>query len=202
MPSTLNLNKRIQTITFTSNPNPAYINNWYQPTATGGGSGNRRPQSITFTPALPAEAFLDSTVTVAATGGESGNPVTFSVLTPATCSLSGTAVRMTSVGPCTVAADQAGDAIHGAARQTATIAVRYKFTGFVGLSASPAVNQATATHGQPDLHVRRGPRPGDFRGGLAVGRALPLQHRPRGGRGRHADLRDARPPGKDEPVHL
>jgi len=144
VPSTLNLNKRIQTITFTSNPNPAYINNWYQPTATGGGSGNRRPQSITFTPALPAEAFLDSTVTVAATGGESGNPVTFSVLTPATCSLSGTTLRMTSVGPCTVAADQAGDAIHQAGRQTASIAVRYKFTGFVGLSASPAVNQATA----------------------------------------------------------
>jgi hypothetical protein len=197
VPSTLNLNKRTQAITFTSNPNPAYINNVYQPTATGGGSGNpvditfeasnncmeltpgivvwrsvgtctvtakqagnadyepakpvtqtvtilRRPQTITFTPPLPAEAFLDSTVTVAATGGESGNPVTFSVLTPATCSLSGTTVSMTSVGPCTVAADQAGDAIHEAGRQTATIAVRYKFTGFVGLAASPAVNQVTA----------------------------------------------------------
>jgi len=98
-----------------------------------------KPQSIAFN--LPAEALIGSQVNVAATGGASGNPVTFSVVTPGMCALSGNVLSLTNVGACTVAADQAGNADYAAApRQTATVAVRWPFTGFVGLKAPPALN--------------------------------------------------------------
>lgn len=100
-----------------------------------------RLQSIAFAPALPAEAPIGTQVTLAAAGGASGNPVTFTVLTPGTCALSGNVLGLTNIGACTVAADQTGNTdFDPAPRQTATIAVRWPFTGFVGLLAPPAVN--------------------------------------------------------------
>jgi len=99
----------------------------------------RRSQTISFT--LPVAGQISSQVAVAATGGASGNPVTFTVLTPSTCALSGSTLSLTNVGPCTVAADQAANtAYDAAARVTATVAVRWPFTGFAGLLAPPSVN--------------------------------------------------------------
>ena len=65
-------------------------------------------QSISFTSAAPVSAIVGGTYFVAATGGGSGNAVTFSSLTPSVCTLSGSIVSLVSVGSCTAAADQAG----------------------------------------------------------------------------------------------
>ncbi|HEX8891224.1 MAG TPA: MBG domain-containing protein, partial [Pyrinomonadaceae bacterium] len=86
-------------------------------------------QTITFG-ALSAKTFGDASFTVNATGGASGNPVTFSSQTPATCSVSGSAVTILSVGTCTVRASQAGNSNYNAATP-----VDQSFT----------INQATAT---------------------------------------------------------
>jgi len=99
----------------------------------------RRPQTLSFT--LPSTGVMGSPLTLSATGGGSGNPVTFTALTPSTCTLSGNQLSLTSAGTCTVAADQAGNTAYDAApRVTASVAVRWPFTGFVGLLAPPAVN--------------------------------------------------------------
>ena len=56
---------------------------------------------------------------MAATGGNSGNPVTFSSQTPSVCSVLGNTVTGIVVGTCTIAADQLGNASYAAA-QTVT----------------------------------------------------------------------------------
>jgi hypothetical protein len=58
--------------------------------------------------------------TVSATGGASGNPVIFTTLTPAVCTVSGTngsTVTGRTVGSCTIAANQAGNGNYSAATQ-------------------------------------------------------------------------------------
>jgi uncharacterized delta-60 repeat protein len=70
------------------------------------------PQAITFDP-LPPHVITASPFAVSATGGDSGNAVVFSSLTPGTCSSSGTngsVITLLTVGTCTIAADQAGNA--------------------------------------------------------------------------------------------
>lgn len=64
-------------------------------------------QSINFTSSPPSPALTGSTYTAAATGGSSGNAVTFTSLTPAVCTVSGSNVSLIAVGTCTVAANQA-----------------------------------------------------------------------------------------------
>jgi hypothetical protein len=66
-------------------------------------------QTITVTQHAPATAAFGSSFTVAATGGGSGNAVTFS--SSGACSNSGATFTMTSgAGTCTVSYDQAGNA--------------------------------------------------------------------------------------------
>jgi len=78
------------------------------------------PQAITFTSTIPTNASAGGTYLVSATGGGSGNPVTFSVPghghggTPA-CTISGTTVTFTVVGTCIIDANQAGNATYDAA---------------------------------------------------------------------------------------
>jgi len=99
----------------------------------------RRAQTISLT--LPAEGVMGTQLTVAATGGASGNPVTLRVTTASTCVLSGTTLSLTNIGSCTIVADQAGStAYDAAASKTVTVAVRWPFTGFFGLLAPPALN--------------------------------------------------------------
>ncbi len=75
-------------------------------------------QAITFNP-LPDKTYGDAAFTVSATGGGSGNPVTFSVpVTTSVCNASGTngtTITITAAGTCTIAADQAGNANFSAA---------------------------------------------------------------------------------------
>ena len=85
----------------------------------------RASQTITFTSTAPAAAVYNGTAyTATATGGASGNPVTFSTLTPSVCTSSGTngaTISFVGVGSCTVAADEAGNANYSAATQATQI---------------------------------------------------------------------------------
>ena len=84
------------------------------------------PQTITFTTNPPASAAYNSSFTVAATGGASGNPVTFT--SSGACSNIGATYTMTkSTGTCSVIANQAGNSTYATASQvtksvTATLA--------------------------------------------------------------------------------
>jgi hypothetical protein len=86
------------------------------------------PQTITFTTNPPATAADHSSFTVAATGGASGNAVTFT--SSGVCSNSGATYTMTSgTGTCSVIANQAGNSNYAAAAQvtktaTATLAAQ------------------------------------------------------------------------------
>jgi len=73
-------------------------------------------QAITFTTNPPASAVYHSRFTVAATGGASGNAVTFT--SSGTCSNSGATYTMTSgAGKCSVIANQLGNSNYAAAGQ-------------------------------------------------------------------------------------
>ena len=76
-------------------------------------------QSITFTSTPPNPAAVAGTYTVTATGGASGNPVTFSIDPSAngSCSISGATVSFVAVGTCVIDANQAGNASYQAATQ-------------------------------------------------------------------------------------
>ncbi len=87
----------------------------------------RATQTVTFTSTPPASPAFGDTYDVTATGGDSGNPVTFSV-DPATthnaCTLDGSTVTVHHAGTCVIAADQAGnDDYRDAPTQTQSVAV-------------------------------------------------------------------------------
>ncbi len=74
-------------------------------------------QAISFA-ALAGKTFGDAPFTVSATGGGSGNPVTFSVGASDNCTSGGTngaTITITGAGSCTVTANQAGNANYNAA---------------------------------------------------------------------------------------
>lgn len=72
--------------------------------------------NITYSPA--------GAVPLVATGGASGNPVVFASTTPAACTVSGSTATIVAVGPCTITANQAGNANYTAAPQvTRNVAV-------------------------------------------------------------------------------
>jgi hypothetical protein len=77
-------------------------------------------QAITFTSTPPASPTVGGpTYNVTATGGGSGNPVTFTIDATATtvCSIVGSTVSFLTTGTCVIDADQAGDANYNAAPQ-------------------------------------------------------------------------------------
>ena len=79
-------------------------------------SVGKTDQTITVTTHAPASAVFNTSFTVAATGGGSGNAVTFS--SAGSCTNVGATFTMTSgTGTCTVKYDQAGDANYNAAPQ-------------------------------------------------------------------------------------
>ena len=76
-----------------------------------------QPQSITFTSTPSNPAYAGGTYIVRATGGGSGNPVTFSTLTPSVCTVTDSTVTLVTAGQCTIAANQAGGNGYNAAPQ-------------------------------------------------------------------------------------
>jgi hypothetical protein len=85
----------------------------------------QQPQSISFT--TPATATVGGSAALAATGGGSGYPVTFTVDTSSgagVCSVSGDMVSYTAAGSCVIDANQAGNIDYADAPQvTQTITV-------------------------------------------------------------------------------
>ncbi len=77
------------------------------------------PQAITFNSAAPSDALVDGTYSPSATGGASGNPVTFSIDagSNAVCSYSDGTVSFNAAGSCVVDANQAGNASYAVASQ-------------------------------------------------------------------------------------
>jgi hypothetical protein len=114
-------------------------------------------QTITFTSTAPANAKVGgATYTVTATGGGSGNPVTFTSGTPSVCTSSGTngaTITFVGAGSCTVNADQAGNANYNAAPQaqeTFTVArgdqtITFTSTAPASAKVGGATYTATAT---------------------------------------------------------
>ncbi len=91
-------------------------------------------QAITFG-ALGGRTYGDLPFTVSASGGASGNPVTFSSTTPLVCSATGTdgaTVTILAAGTCTIDADQAGGGNYAAAPTVSQ--------GFTVATASPGIS--------------------------------------------------------------
>ena len=78
---------------------------------------NQASQSIDFTSTAPANAIYGSTYTPAATGGGSGNAVTFGANGDCSYNSDTGVVTMTAAGTCTVTADQLGNTNYSAAPQ-------------------------------------------------------------------------------------
>jgi hypothetical protein len=100
-------------------------------------------QSISFTSTAPANAVVNGpTYTVTATGGGSGNPVTFSAATPGVCTVVGSTVSFQHAGTCTVNADQAGDTYYASAPtlpQSFTVGKASQTISFTSTAPSNAV---------------------------------------------------------------
>ncbi len=93
------------------------------------------------------------TFTVSATGGNSGNPVTFTSATAPVCTTGGTngaTITMLSPGACTLHADQAGDSLYTAAPQATLNVTIAKATQTVSFTSSAPTN---ATYGGPAYAV-------------------------------------------------
>ena len=114
-------------------------------------------QAIVFA-ALTDKTYGDSPFTVSATGGGSGNAVTFNASGNCTSGgLNGSTITITGAGPCTVTASQAGSANYNAApdvprsltvnQATATISVS-GYTGVYDGNAHGATGSATGVNGE------------------------------------------------------
>jgi hypothetical protein len=102
-------------------------------------------QTISFSPATPV-TYGVSPITLAATGGSSGNAVTFSVVSgPGT--ISGSTLTVTGAGTIVVAANQAGNTTYSAATQvTKSITVSQATPAdALAASANPVLTQNTET---------------------------------------------------------
>ncbi len=115
-------------------------------------------QAVGFTSTAPSGAKVGgATYEVAATGGGSGNPVTFSIdpSAAAVCSVAGSTVSFTAVGTCIVTADQAGNADWNAAlplQQSFAVAKGDQAVSFAALAdrrfdESPVTVGASASSG-------------------------------------------------------
>jgi hypothetical protein len=82
-----------------------------------------------------------------ATGGASGNPIVYSSLTPAVCSVSGATWTILGAGICTLAANQAGNATYSAAAQV-TQSVSINGTA----PAAPTIGTALAGNTQATVN--------------------------------------------------
>jgi hypothetical protein len=104
-------------------------------------------QTITFTSSPPATPAPTSTYQVAATGGGSGNPVTFSIDpgSAQVCSVSGATVTFNHAGTCVIDAHQAGNASYRAApqaQQTVTVTSGQLTAQTITFTSSPPPNAA------------------------------------------------------------
>jgi hypothetical protein len=112
-------------------------------------------QVISFGTA-PALTALGS-ATVSATGGASGNAVTFSSTTVSVCSVNGSTVSALSAGNCVIAANQAGNANYAAAPQVTQTIVVAKFPLPLSFGTAPQLSagaSATLLVARTDLSLQ------------------------------------------------
>lgn len=115
---------------------------------------------------------VGSTGTVSATGGASGNPVTFSNTTTSICQLSGTSVKGLAVGTCIIAADQSGDATYNdAAQQTQSFNVKAPQPVLDIDNSAPTTQYDAATDGVLLIRYLLGYRGGALTTGAISGSA-------------------------------
>ncbi|MBF4163339.1 Ig-like domain repeat protein [Nocardioides acrostichi] len=114
----------------------------------------KTPQTITFTSTAPTSPKVGDSYTPTATGGDSGNPVVFSVATASksVCSVSDAVVSFDAAGTCKVLADQAGSDDYDAA---ATVSQSMSVTAAdstvaVSVSADTLTATVRATDSQVD----------------------------------------------------
>jgi sugar lactone lactonase YvrE len=108
---------------------------------------NPIPQTITFTSLGTSIAYTTTPITLSATGGASGNPVTFKVISgPGT--ISGNQLTLAGVGALTIAADQAGNSNYAAAtevQQSVNVTQAPQTINFATLSPSVIYSVGTLT---------------------------------------------------------
>ena len=75
---------------------------------------NLAPQTISFSPLLD-KIYGDAAFTLNATGGASGNPITYSSSNPGVATVSGNTVTIVGAGTTTITANQAGNSSYAAA---------------------------------------------------------------------------------------
>ena len=95
-------------------------------------------QAISFG-AAPT-VVVGGTGTVSATGGASGNPVTFASTTTGVCTISGSTVTGVTAGTCTIAANQVGNANYNAAPQVSQSFTIGKGNQTISFGAAPTVS--------------------------------------------------------------
>jgi hypothetical protein len=107
----------------------ATVNNAnYEGSANGQLVIAKASQAITFAP-LAGKILGAADFNVSATGGDSGNPVTFAAT--GSCTISGDTVRITGVGNCDITASQAGNGNYDAATPvTRSFNTIYNWSGF------------------------------------------------------------------------
>ena len=97
----------------------------------------KAPQAISFTNPGDKTFSPGGTVALTASGGASGNPVTFASTTAAVCTVSGGTATMVSAGSCSIKASQAGTANYDAAPNVTQSFNIDKALTTVGLVSSP-----------------------------------------------------------------
>ncbi|WP_196501978.1 autotransporter domain-containing protein [Aestuariivirga litoralis] len=120
---------------------------------------NQATQTISFTSTPPNPALIGRTYGISASGGASGNAVTFAIdaSSAGSCTLVGSTVTFAAEGTCKINADQLGDDNYAAAAQMQqTFAVSKEATVLVlgASSATPQLGQPvtfTATITPPDV---------------------------------------------------
>jgi hypothetical protein len=128
-------------VTFT----PTDSSDYSTATATVQLTVNTIPQTISFTSLSPL-TYGSAPITLTATGGASGNPILFSIIS-GPGSITGSTLTINSAGTVVVAANQAGNASYAAATQvTQSIVVNPALTAIaVASSASPVLAQNAVT---------------------------------------------------------
>ena len=133
--------------------NPQYV---AAETATQGFAIAGIAQAITFTSSAPTHAVVGGSYGVTATGGTSGEPVSFSVdaSSDGACSISGATVSFLKLGSCVIDANQVGNAQYLAAPAvTQSFAVAKSATVVAATKVSVSLSPVSVTYGRESATV-------------------------------------------------
>ncbi len=100
------------------------------------------PQAIAFTTAPPQSVVIGATpITLAAVGGDSGNPIVFTTSSSATiCTITANQINFVGVGTCSITANQAGNLNYYAAPTFTTNIVVNQIPQVITIAPTPPSN--------------------------------------------------------------